>query len=132
MREVVEKRNQQSEPLRPWLSSPSTGRTDMVRVGRVVRALETVWVMEGAHAVSGAGEGGHRVVARGRQLMSEVMGDGEEQSHTHPISCTHSGSPTTEKKCKEKQIFYKDKRSSIFPFLTSQVHSHRHLPSRHS
>ena len=150
MREVVEKRNQQSEPLRPWLSLPSTGRTDMVRVGTVVRAVETVWVMEGAHAVSGAGEGGHRVVAGGRQLMSEKMGDGEEQSHTHPISCTHSGSPTTEKKCKEKQrgkitttmcgvvssddciIFYKDKRSSIFPFLTSQVHSHRHLPSCHS
>ena len=65
MREVVEKRNQQSEPLRPWLSSPSTGQTDMVRVGRVVRAVETVWVMEGAHAVSGAGEEGTELLPEG-------------------------------------------------------------------
>ena len=47
------------------MSLLSTGQTDVLRVGTVVRAVETLWAMEGTHTVSGAGEGRHRVVAGG-------------------------------------------------------------------
>ena len=65
VQEVVEKSKQRSAPLRLRLSLLSTGRTNVLRVITVVRAVETLWAMEGAHTVSGAGEGRHRVVAGG-------------------------------------------------------------------
>ena len=34
--------------------------------------------------------------------MSGVMVDGEEQSYGLPLSCTHSGSPTTESRSAKK------------------------------
>ena len=60
--EVVEKSKQQSAPLRLRWSLLSAGWTNVLRV---VRAVETLWAMEGAHTVSGAGEGKHRAVAGG-------------------------------------------------------------------
>ena len=65
MQEVVEKSKQRSAPLRLRLSLLSTGWTNVLRVGMVVRAVATLWAIEGAHTVSGAGEGKHRVVAGG-------------------------------------------------------------------
>ena len=65
MQEVVEKSKQRSAPLRLRLSLLSTGWMNVVRVGMVARAVETLWAMEGAPTVSGAGEGKHRVVAGG-------------------------------------------------------------------
>ena len=65
VQEVVEKSKQRSAPLRLRLSLLSTGWMNVVRVGTVARAVETLWAMEGAPTVSGAGEGKHRVVAGG-------------------------------------------------------------------
>ena len=47
MQEVVEKSKQRSAPLRLRLSLLSTGQTNVLRVGTVVRAVETLWAMEG-------------------------------------------------------------------------------------
>ena len=76
VQEVVEKSKQWSAPLRLRLSLLSTGWMNVVRVGTVARAraVETLWAMEGAPTVSGAGEGKHRVVAGcyDKDLQTEI------------------------------------------------------------
>ena len=73
MQEVVEKSKQRSAPLRLRLSLLSTGQTNVLRVGTVVRAVETLWAMEGAHTVSGAGEGGTELLL---EVSVDEWGDG--------------------------------------------------------